>query len=274
MLLNELFKKSSHFDVVHQGETEYKSIGIVNGSKVEFWAQLTPPNNDSWSIGFIVDGDDGITNTGNQFAIFATVFDMLGEFTRMYNPPRVTFDAEGASRQSLYQKMINKYSQSYGYELARTAKHGVIPKYNVYTLVKKKKPVKELFDKPMGSNIEQDDDVAFTASAPIDDENMLMFAASHFGSNNWGIFFAVNGNMSLTQKGNEIAIFSTVIDLLKKFVKERKPKTIRFTGDEAEGGRVDLYRRLVRRFAATHKYSASETPSGRSIEFILHRDNT
>jgi len=65
--------------------------------------------------------------------------------------------------------------------------------------------------------------------------------------------------------GNQGKVFSTVLDLLKKFAKNIKPQKIAFTADEPS--RMKLYKRMVTKFAPSLGYK----PVATGDYFELHR---
>jgi hypothetical protein len=58
-----------------------------------------------------------ITNTGEQFKIFATVMAMTKEYVKQKSPDKIKFSAKEDSRIKLYGKLIKKYSKSLGYKV-------------------------------------------------------------------------------------------------------------------------------------------------------------
>lgn len=128
----------------------------------------------------------------------------------------------------------------------------------------------ELFDKPKDIRVERNDDNSFIISSVIDDDTELGLSATK-DSNGWGVLFIVNGEMGLTGQGKEIAIFSTVMQMMKMFLKAKNPDVITFTGDKTEGNRVRLYTRLVNKFASQYGYDNQTKQHTNAVEFILTR---
>ncbi len=66
----------------------------------------------------------------------------------------------------------------------------------------------------------------------------------------WDVLFTVDGSAGETGKGDQIKIFSTVIEVLKDFDTEKHPKEIQFTAgvDKDDNSRARLYRALLNRF--------------------------
>jgi hypothetical protein len=73
----------------------------------------------------LVGGDGpnvGITGTGDQFKIFATVMDVLRDFIKSQAPDRVTFEAKEKSRFDLYKALIRRFASRMGYKLEKVDK--------------------------------------------------------------------------------------------------------------------------------------------------------
>ena len=95
----------------------YTADFTVEGVKYYFDANL---DIDSWSISFTAygkddsqDGKTGITGTGNEFTVFATIIEIIEKFINHYNPREFWFSAKEKSRIKLYnvfaQKIVNKW---------------------------------------------------------------------------------------------------------------------------------------------------------------------
>jgi|10_taG_2_1085330.scaffolds.fasta_scaffold01298_2 hypothetical protein len=91
-----------------------------------------------WSVIFSDEGSGlqgmGITNKGDQFRVFATVFDVISKFLKKVKPASFTFAAKEESRNKLYSMMIKRYANKFGYKLDGTydSTHGL-----EYVLVRK-----------------------------------------------------------------------------------------------------------------------------------------
>ncbi len=91
----------------------------------------------SWSIDFGRSANSKeapkvvITGTGDQYAVFATVIDIIREFIVQVDPETITFNADNRepSRVKLYDKMIKMFSTSeYNIETSRDSN---VTHYNV-----------------------------------------------------------------------------------------------------------------------------------------------
>ncbi len=52
----------------------------------------------------------GLTNTGSQFTIFATIFACIKDFIHQQHPPILYFTAKGDSRDRLYQMLLKRFA--------------------------------------------------------------------------------------------------------------------------------------------------------------------
>jgi hypothetical protein len=66
---------------------------------IEFYAQVPSEKNPDKSY--------GVTRTGNQQRLFATVVDIMREFIKEYNPDVISLSAKEPSRMKLYQRMLS-----------------------------------------------------------------------------------------------------------------------------------------------------------------------
>jgi hypothetical protein len=62
--------------------------------------------NDRWDV----------TGTGDEYKTFTTVLNAFSEYLRGYQPKIIYFSSKGKSRTRLYQSLINRLAQSYGYK--------------------------------------------------------------------------------------------------------------------------------------------------------------
>jgi hypothetical protein len=112
----------------------------------------------------------------------------------------------------------------------------------------------------------------------IDDFPMFMLFEKYY-KGKWTVSFGMNkkgkmpeknkaqihgkGTHSITGTGNQGKVFSTVLSGLKYFSKSEKPDTLQFSAEEAS--RMKLYKRMIKKFAGSFGYVASES-DGRDYE--------
>ena len=89
----------------------------------------------------------------------------------------------------------------------------------------------------------------------------------------WGIAFDQVGNeddYKMTGTGNAALVLATVMDIMKQFVHEVKPTSLRFSADSKEPSRVSLYRRMIGKLVP-NEYTVSEHQHDEDIVFVLQR---
>ena len=129
--------------------------------------------------------------------------------------------------------------------------------------------ITELFDKPEPFSYRRSHNGGYYYDADINGNHLVLFADNE--KSVWYIDFEVNDNMEVTDSGgNEVAIFSTVIAMLKHFVETASPETVKFTADKTEKSRISLYDKMVKKFAAESGYSHKRTISMRSGKYSVY----
>lgn len=143
-----------------------------------------------------------------------------------------------------------------------------------------KQYITELFDKPARWKLAISEPDRLTYQANVGG-NTLSVDFVERGLYDWEMNFDVNGKQNVTGDGNEIIIFSTVLDIMKDF--DERVDDVRFiTFDAAKGGnlgdsRVKLYDRLVKKFASLYDYTLvdkSDRELGVNIvtKYVLEKD--
>jgi hypothetical protein len=98
----------------------------------------------SWLITFDREDKKGnlnsrLTGQGDAYRIYATVLSALRDFVKSKNPEKVSFTADKNftnSRERLYDRLVKKFAQSFGYELDNK-KSSFLSDNATYYLVKK-----------------------------------------------------------------------------------------------------------------------------------------
>lgn len=81
-------------------------------------------------------------------------------------------------------------------------------------------------------------------------------------------FFDDEGEQSITGGGDSIAVFSTVVAIVKEAVQKLKPRTITFSASGEEPSRVKLYKRLSQTIGKDLGYNVNMA-SGLDPKYIL-----
>lgn len=91
----------------------------------------------------------------------------------------------------------------------------------------------------------------------------------------WEVIFAVDSEVAITGEGDgdEIKIFSTVLDIMSDFIKNKDPEKLYFTAEktpDSSNSRIRLYNRLIKRFATSRGYKLKDKDDfGSKVSYIL-----
>jgi len=105
-------------DITHDQYTAYFTI-----EDVEYTFYSTEESN-KWIIDFEasniggIGGSTGITGTGNEFIVFATIAAIMKKFIQQYSPETFSFSAKEKSRVKLYYAFSQKIADEWGYEVS------------------------------------------------------------------------------------------------------------------------------------------------------------
>ena len=109
--------------VITEESNEFKTNFIINGD--EYWFQARDEEKMypehiryGWHLGFgRGQGEDKYlpTGEGKQFEVFSALKESLDIFVHTYNPPKMSFIAEGETKANIYLKLLTKY----GYKVTK-----------------------------------------------------------------------------------------------------------------------------------------------------------
>ena len=96
--------------------------------EINFYTDSTVDGNEDWVVEFWRDRSLGITGAGDQQRVFATVLTAIGQFIEMEQPETLRFTADKdvepgqkpMSRSNLYDRLVQRYAQAWGYRLDRS----------------------------------------------------------------------------------------------------------------------------------------------------------
>ena len=143
-----------------------------------------------------------------------------------------------------------------------------------------KTQINELFDKPARWKMTSNRPTYVEYESNINGRRLRVTFNGSFDEK-WEVFFDVDTEIGITGGGDEVKIFSTVLDIMKDFIQRNSPEELYFTAskevhDKNTGkisftdSRSRLYSRLIRRFAKDHGYSlAHEDDVGWQISYTL-----
>lgn len=114
-------------------------------------------------------------------------------------------------------------------------------------------PLNELFDRPYPTQWEKSSD-GYEVHFETKDQHLIVVVFDYWRPNLWVVSFKAGASWKLTRRGDEMRIFATVVDSIRKFIEKEKPSYIVFSSSKDEGSRTALYRRMVNRLASSAGY--------------------
>lgn len=266
--LTELFDKIHDWkwvsmeDDFAQAAFQSADDGLV---RVNF--ELGLRGNVAWDVEFIKNYTFDATNEGDQFAIFATVMEIIGDFVHIRKPGGIVFTADknaktgSNSRAGLYTKMVNKFANKINMKSTIT-NNG---RKTVYKLVKEAVMVAEVLDTPYPFKLKPEG-TALVARTPTPNGELLIMIDEH--DDEYVIDFAVGGNMGNTDAGDAFKIFATVKAVIGQWLSKADISTIKiieFSADKVVGvdeSRTKLYRRFANMMSKKIGFQLSSTTTG------------
>lgn len=133
----------------------------------------------------------------------------------------------------------------------------------------------ELFDAPYSWSWTRLDDSEWQAEAHTDEGEQIKMKFINVGNGRFFIDFYRNGTQNVTGSGDAFKIFATVFSALHELIKEKSPKSIAFIAEKNpqssknQLSRINLYKRMVKRFAGQQGYQADMRDTSTSTKFVL-----
>jgi len=124
--------------------------------------------------------------------------------------------------------------------------------------------ITELFEKPYPWKKKKDDDIQVVYQSATSSKDVIKVVVSKgyvTGIDN--IIFTVGGDTDTTGGGDAFKIFSTVLDIIKDYIKNNDPEGIKFAANKDEllgkdsketQSREKLYNKMIERFATKAGY--------------------
>lgn len=106
----------------------------------------------------------------------------------------------------------------------------------------------------------------------VDGREFIVYMRLKKDMETWEVDFVdENGSIDATGKGDQFKVFSTVLAILKDFVKDKEPKIIEFEASKSKGSnsRSSLYSRMLKKYSKTLGYSFKESDEGTSTAFTM-----
>lgn len=136
----------------------------------------------------------------------------------------------------------------------------------------------ETFDQPYPLNWEDGMHGDKNAFAKLPDGTPLLIMFNHEGNEEYQVEFHRSHSIDATGEGDAYKIFATVLYAIQKFIKERSPEMIFFSGEKGNTGtnpsRTKLYTRMVQKFARQLGYNAYIEDQGDMVQYELNKINS
>ena len=172
--LNEVFDAPYPMTWEHdEGESHNALVKLPDGGvlTINFYVEYGDEGQEEWIVEFWRDNTLDVTGTGDQQRIFATVLSAIQQFIKIENPERIKFSAAkqtgdmtpNASRTSLYNKLVQRFANSLGYNV-KTTDHAL---NTVYDLERLREGVAEGRENFQGLNIllQKDDEEVYVKTS-------------------------------------------------------------------------------------------------------------
>jgi len=120
-----------------------------------------------------------------------------------------------------------------------------------------------------------------------EEDNTLTVNFGEESKDSWTVDFLRGGSVLLTGKGSAARVFATVLDAVRRFIKEHKPQVLMFSASKEElnlsdhsirsGSRVRAYAALIKRYAPQMGYEMishekqNEYAGGEEHLFVLRK---
>lgn len=148
--------------------------------------------------------------------------------------------------------------------------------------MKARELVSEVFDSDVKGQLVRATNDLFTTKAEIGNRTIVFNASMYEKGMDakpikaWEIDFTERtpGNMSFdkTGSGNELQVFSFVLESIKELVARYAPDEIVFTSHKADGNRTSLYTRMAKRIKIPGYSMAPVSDGGPADVFTIVRD--
>jgi len=133
----------------------------------------------------------------------------------------------------------------------------------------------ELFDGPYEWHWKDQNDSVWRATATTDDGGRIGMEFGNVGNGRYYVDFIRNGSQNVTGEGDAFKVFATVLDALKELISAKNPKSIFFSAEKNPNrgqkmmSRINLYKRLVNRFASQHGFDVDIRDTQYDTKYIL-----
>ena len=125
-----------------------------------------------------------------------------------------------------------------------------------------KTQINELFDRPSNWRIIFHTNYDIHYKSNVKNRELIVKFWTDRNQGDWSVVFTVDEVTDVTNGGDEIIIFSTVLNIIENFIHDNDPETLEFSAGKNDIGgdsRVRLYNRLIKRFASSVGYKLQDS---------------
>ena len=139
-----------------------------------------------------------------------------------------------------------------------------------------KTQINELFDKPARWQMTRDSHGAVDYQSNVNGKDLVV-VFDIIAPETWEVIFTVDSQLAVTGEGDgdEMKVFSTVLDIMSDFIKNKDPEKLYFTAEKSPSSsdsRIRLYNRLINRFASSRGYMLKDKyDDGSEVSYTLVR---
>lgn len=275
-IINELFDGAVPWQLSKINDEQYNAEFVIDNAHYAFNGTFVK---NCWHINFNREGSYDKTNTGNQYAVFATVKNILEHLIKDKSPIQFEFaaDLDEESRVKLYRRMSQQLCSKFGYvvkEKAGYANHFftfIKTNPNAKDVVVETQRVDELFNQSVPYQVIARTQNAFCATFTIGEGVFDVKAVNMNGS--FIITFKRGATFSITNTGDHFVVFATIRKCIDEFITEYQPDRFKFSADQDEPSRVKLYDRMAKQLAIQYQYSLEEVDMAYDKQYYFAKMN-
>ena len=283
--LNEVFNQPYSWSKIAD-DNQHKGYEFKTSAGLKYRVSIGKEDESAWVVNFSSYTRGGgfsydKTGTGDSIRVFATVLDIIKSFIRNNRVEAIVFVADGEdgpSRRRLYTALVNRYASESGFKVVSI--HPSDVDTTEYTL-KPKAKLNEMFDRPYSwSKLSSRADGAiygFSTDGGVVYE--VEFGQYTEGPRKGSVDVAFGARLprqtrfsyDKTDTGDSIRVFSTVLEIMREYLRSRWVKELTFSASEFDPKRQSLYKRLVDKYAGGMGFRLVKMhmiPIG-GLEFVL-----
>jgi GNAT superfamily N-acetyltransferase len=168
---------------------------------------------------------------------------------------------------------INQFMRAHGLKNTVELKNFLVQKWEATDFFKE--DINEVFDQPYQMKWEKGEFSDYDALAKLRDGSNLHIMFEKVTPYEWNISFYRNNSQEVTGEGDAQRVFATVLAAIQKFIKKEHPVNVSFSASkqlesgEETASRVNLYNKMIRRYAQAWGYHLQAHDNGDAVMYEL-----